>query len=137
MILLLSACAGDSETDGQKTQPTVTSIPTAPAAARPTYIVQRGTVQETLAFTGRWMPRDQTQLTFEVNGSIRSVNVQRGDTVSAGELLADFQITDLENQLATALLNLGWPQMQLNQAGRAARGRLSTPKAGERQYQPG
>jgi multidrug resistance efflux pump len=34
------------------------------------------------------------------------VNVQRGDTVSAGQLLADYQITDLEDSLASAQLDL-------------------------------
>jgi len=86
--------------------PTATPIPTVPAAARPTYLVQRGDVQEVLTFTGRWLPADQTQLSFQIPGTVRRVTVQRGDTVTAGQLLADYQITQLEDQLAAAQLQL-------------------------------
>lgn len=122
MSALLTACAGaanngsasnNNATGGttgsgvaQAAQATITPFPTAPAAARPTYTVQRGTVQEVFEFDARWLPRDQIQLSFPIAGTIRSVNVQRGDTVSAGQLLADFQITELENQLADAELSL-------------------------------
>lgn len=107
LILVLAACgttAPVGDTAGQAA--TSTPIPTAPAVARPTYVVQRGTVQETLTFSGRWRPRDQQALSFEIAGSIRRVEVQRGDAVSAGQLLADYQINDLEDQLANALLDL-------------------------------
>jgi HlyD family secretion protein len=118
LIILITAVIGACEpaaepSEGQQAVPTVTPIPTAPAAARPTYTVQRGTVEEVLPFTARWMPRDQYPLSFEVNGSIRSVNVRREDTVSAGDLLADFQINDLENQLANAQLSLETTQLQI------------------------
>ena len=44
--LVAAACGGDpSPPTGD---PVATPIPTAPAAARPTYSVQRGTVEETL-----------------------------------------------------------------------------------------
>lgn len=113
LLLVVTAC---SPTDGDvaaQEAPTVTPIPTAPAAARPTYMVQRGTVQEILEFTGRWLPRDQVQLSFEISGTVRSVNVQRGDTVSAGELIASFDTTDLEDQLASAELDLQTAQRRL------------------------
>lgn len=103
--LLLSACGGgDSQIPDQN--PTITPIPTAAAAARPTYTVQRGTVQDTMEFTGRWLPRDQQGLAFESGGMVRGVYVQRSDTVQAGDLLADFDTSELENQLATAELDL-------------------------------
>ncbi len=111
--ILLTACNGVGPAPTTLTggasllqDPTETPIPTAPAAANPTYVVQRGTVQEVLAFSGRWMPRDQMELSFEVAGTIRRVNVARGDTVQAGDLLADFDTRDLESQLASAQLDL-------------------------------
>jgi multidrug efflux pump subunit AcrA (membrane-fusion protein) len=111
-ILILSACATE-EADTAQIEATSTPRPTAPAVARPTYIVQRGDVQETLEFSGRWQPRDQLPLAFETSGTIRQVNVRRGDTVSAGDLLADYQIGDLENQLASLRLDLEAAQSQL------------------------
>src|SRR3954466_9180932 len=88
------ACTGNPPAPGQQQQaaPTSTPIPTAPAVARPTYIVQRGDVQNILQFSGRWQPRDQTQLSFPVAGTVRRVSVKRGDAVQTGQLLADFQI---------------------------------------------
>jgi multidrug efflux pump subunit AcrA (membrane-fusion protein) len=108
--LLFAACAPESlpgtNAQAQPAQATSTPIPTAPAVARPTYLVQRGDVQEILQFSGRWQPRDQAALFFEIAGTIRQVTVQRGDTVSAGQLLADYQINELENQLESAQLEL-------------------------------
>lgn len=110
-LVSLAACSGvqglnTNSAAQQQTVPTSTPIPTAPAVARPTYLVQRGTVQDVLEFTGRWQPRDQMQLSFEIAGTVRRVNVRRGDTVNAGDLLADYEITNLENQLASAQLQL-------------------------------
>ena len=107
-LVILSACGAivDGENNGAQTEPTVTPIPTAPAAAKPTYTVQRGTVQESLVFSGRWLPRDQQELTFEIAGTIRTVNVRRNDTVTTGTLLADYQINSLEDQLVSARLSL-------------------------------
>lgn len=106
-LVIVSACGTLTEADNpnQQAAPTVTPIPTAPAAAKPTYTVQRGTVQESLVFSGRWLPRDQQDLSFEIAGTIRTVNVRRNDTVSTGSLLADYQIDSLEDQLASARLN--------------------------------
>ena len=103
-IFLISGCGGiNSDVDVVATS---TPIPTAPAVARTRYLVQQGDVINYLEFTGRWLPRDQRQLSFEQNGTIRQVVVQRGDFVSAGDLLADFDITNLENQLTSKLLQL-------------------------------
>jgi multidrug efflux pump subunit AcrA (membrane-fusion protein) len=110
----LAACSPAANNVAQQAAaPTSTPIPTAPAVARPTYLVQRGDVQEILDFPARWQPRDQMQLSFEISGTVRRVNVKRNDTVTAGQLLADFQITDLENQLASAQLDLESAQTSL------------------------
>ncbi len=111
LSLIVAACSSASETlDGgaarAQSAPTSTPVPTAEIAAKPTYVVQRGTVEDIFSFTGRWQPRDQMMLSFPISGTIRQVNVQRGDAVSAGDLLADYDITDLENQLASARIQL-------------------------------
>lgn len=103
---LASACTGMPPDAAAQDAPTATPIPTLAALAPTTYIVQRGDVIETLNFQGRWLPRDQNRLAFETGGSVRRVLVARSDTVTAGQLLADLDVTDLEEQLATALINL-------------------------------
>ena len=114
LALVVAACSSDDNGEPAggdpavhaQAEPTSTPVPTAEIAARPTYIVQRGTVEESFTFTGRWQPRDQMALSFPINGTVRQVNVQRGDAVSAGDLLADYDITSLENQLASARISL-------------------------------
>lgn len=108
------SCAGTpSDISGQPPEPTVTPFPTAPAAARRTILAERGTVEETLSFNGRWLPRDQFPLSFEISGSIRRVEVARNAVVAAGDLLADFQIEDLENQLVNQQLTLETARLRL------------------------
>ena len=87
-------------------------------------------MQDIFEFSGRWEPRDQEQLAFEVGGAVRRVNVRRGDTVTAGELLADLQIDDLENQLASAQLSLQSAQASAAvQQPTAASNRSPTPRS--------
>ncbi len=105
MALIVTACSGDMDSSAQAIA-TSTPIPTAPVAARPTYVVQRGNVEDIFEFTGRWQPRDQLALSFTINGTVRQVNVQRGDAVSTGDVLADYQIDSLEDQLANAQISL-------------------------------
>lgn len=111
---MLAACAeAPAASQSAQAEPTATSVPPPPVAERPTVTVQRGTVQDTLAFSAQWLPRDQQQLAFEVDGTVRSVNVRRGDSVSEGDLLADYQIDQLEDQLESALLSLETAQLRL------------------------
>jgi len=97
-----------------------TPLPTAPAAQRTSYTVQRGDVQEVFEFRGRWFPRDQIQLSFEVSGSVRSVNVSTGDTVTAGDVLADLQIDELEASLENQLIDLNAALRDLEAAGNSS-----------------
>lgn len=121
LLLLLAACnaveqptASPVGAGGQQARPTSTPIPTAPAAAAPTYLVQRGDVQDMLEFSGRWEPRDQLLLSFSVAGTVRRVNVRVGDTVQAGQLLADYQLDTLEANLAQAESDLKFAEVNLN-----------------------
>ncbi|MBI5927737.1 MAG: HlyD family efflux transporter periplasmic adaptor subunit [Chloroflexi bacterium] len=113
LLMLVSACNSGNNSNNNAPSATITAIPTAPAAARPKYTVQRGNVEEVFEFSGRWQPRDQMALSFEINGTIRQVNVRQGDAVSAGQLLADYQIEDLEEQLQSAELSLETAQTNL------------------------
>lgn len=122
VLLILTACAPASNNAGNAgngsnpdntgmnnaAQPaaTITPFPTAPAAARRTATVERGTVTLNYTFNARWLPRDQYRLSFQIDGVVRNVNVRRNDTVTAGQLLADYQIETLEDQLTQQELDL-------------------------------
>jgi multidrug efflux pump subunit AcrA (membrane-fusion protein) len=102
VLLLLAACGANNSS----TEPEPTPLPTPVVAEKPTYTVQRGPVTKSLEFTGRVAPINQQDLFFRTDGFVRNVKVQRNDQVKAGDLLADLEIGDLENQLAEAKLNL-------------------------------
>lgn len=110
---LLTGCTLPDNASPEQQQAQPTPMPTTAVSARPTYVVQRGTVEQVLEFSGRWLPRDQQTLSFEIAGNVRAVNVQAGDTVTVGDVLADYQIEDLEEQLATAELQLESAQLNL------------------------
>ena len=58
----------------------------------------------------------QQDLFFRTDGFVRNVKVQRNDQVKAGDLLADLEIGDLENQLAEAQLKLKEAERTSNNA---------------------
>jgi multidrug efflux pump subunit AcrA (membrane-fusion protein) len=102
LLFILAACSsGASEAEA-----TPTPLPTPVVAEKPTYVVQRGAVTKSLEFTGRVGPVKQQDLFFRADGFVRNVNVERNAQVKTGDLLADLEIGDLENQLAEAQLKL-------------------------------
>ncbi|MDQ7036147.1 MAG: HlyD family efflux transporter periplasmic adaptor subunit [Anaerolineae bacterium] len=74
-------------------------------------------MRETFIFRGRWLPRDQQQLSFEVQGTVRNVTVRSGDTIEAGAVLADLQIDELEDQLIRNQLALDAARRRLDEGG--------------------
>ena len=109
-LMLLTACGGGGA------QPTPTPFPTPIVPEKPTYTVQRGTVAKTLEFRGRVSPVTEKELFFKTDGYVRAVHVAQGDLVKAGDLLAELEISDLENQLAQAQVALQTAELRLSQA---------------------
>jgi len=68
--------------------------------------VQRGGVVKELQFPGRIAPAQKELLFFRASGHVRQVNVLCGSKVTAGQVLAESDVTDLENQLNQAGLVL-------------------------------
>jgi RND family efflux transporter MFP subunit len=111
--LLLGGCA-QSPFQAQAT-PTPTPLPTLPAPTKLTFQVARGSISDVLQFDGRIVPVVQKALFFKVNGRVRKVYVQEGDTVKAGQLLADLNIVDgLESGQASKELNLRRAKIQVD-----------------------
>ena len=63
-------------------------------------------------------PVVEEALFFRVGGRIRNVYVKRNDFVSAGQIIADLEIDDLERDLTSTQLNLERAQSRLNAAER-------------------
>ena len=103
--LLLESCSTGSKSGSDEATPT--PLPTSAALANPTYTVQRGEVVGTVDFTGRITPVAQQQLFFSIDGRIRTVYIQEGDTVKAGTVIADLEgAAELQRQLEMRQINL-------------------------------
>jgi HlyD family secretion protein len=125
LALLLAAC-GTAAT-AQQIQPTPTPLPPAPALERPTYTVQRGTIERPLDVNGRVTPIDLVRLGFRRAGRVAKVSVKQGDTVEAGDVLAELEQADeltalllAEDGLAQAQRDLANAQQQHADAIRQA-----------------
>lgn len=113
-LLLLIAC--EPEAQSAETLPTPTPIPTPIVPEKPTYTVQHGTVVNTITFSGRVSPVMEQELFFRTEGFVDQLFAQRGDEVAAGEVLAQLEISELENQLAQAQVALETAELTLAQA---------------------
>lgn len=104
LVSLLTACS--STADGRDRRGTnaaePTPIPTAVAAARPTYTVERGQVVTDLSFNGRVTPAVEQALAFSLDGVVKEIHVERGDRVTAGDLIAELDPAQWEAQLVLA-----------------------------------
>ncbi len=100
--LLLTACSAPN----QPAQPTPTPIPTALIPRQPTYTVERGEVQRKIEFLARVQAIDDEPLAFEMDGRIAKSNVQVGDDVKQGDVLAELDTSDLKNQVEQARIEL-------------------------------
>ncbi len=110
---LPTACGSQSLLPDNGQEADVTPIPTPVVPTKPTYTVQRGEVVNEIEFTGRITPVKEVELSFHTNGYVRKMYVQRGEAVKAGQVLADLEVSDLENQLAQAKLSLKTSETQL------------------------
>lgn len=125
-LMLLFALTGcqllpDSRSDQRalgREAPSPTPIPTAIVPTSPTYSVQRGEIVDEMSFSGRIVPATQEELFFETSGRVRTVFVERNETIEAGTTIADLEIDDLERELTAAQLALERAQALLDAAER-------------------
>lgn len=118
LILLcasLTSCAIESVTEPHTFDPALepTPVPTAVAVAKPTYIVERGTVARNLSLSGRVVPATETAVSFPLNGLVAAVYFDSGDSVQEGDLLAELDTSAYlaERQLAQTALNVAQAQV--------------------------
>lgn len=116
LLLVLVACQQNKGGTAVSDQPTPTPLPTPVVPEKPTYTVQRGTVIKTLEFTGRVSPVREQELFFKTDGFVDQIFVQRGNQVKAGDVLAQLEISKLEDQRTQADLALQTAEIQLAKA---------------------
>src|SRR5262249_18517475 len=106
---------------------TPTPLSPDPALERPTYTVQRGTIERSLDTNGRVIPVDLVRLGFRRAGRVARVNVKQGDSVKAGDILAELEqaaqlaaLRQAEDGVAPAQRDLRSAQQQQADAIRQA-----------------
>jgi multidrug efflux pump subunit AcrA (membrane-fusion protein) len=115
LLPILAACTG-SPAVAQQEPATPTPLPPAPALERPTYVVERGPIERVLEVNGRVMPVDMVRLSFRRDGRVERVNVQRGEVVQEGDILAELQQDSELGELRRAEKQLVQAQRDLEEA---------------------
>jgi HlyD family secretion protein len=110
ILTLAVACAGASTARSPQGQNTVVRV-------------RRGTLEVTVSGSGNLQPHTLVNLAFPQSGIVRKVYVGVGDTVKAGQVLAELDTRDLELQLQNARINLEIARIRLAQAQATARAR--------------
>jgi multidrug efflux pump subunit AcrA (membrane-fusion protein) len=100
-LTLLTAC-GPAAVAQEEPETTPTPLPPAPVLERPTYTVERGTIEDTLEINGRVTPVDLVRLSFKREGRVETVGVKRGDVVQEGQVLAQLQQEEALDKLRRA-----------------------------------
>jgi membrane fusion protein, multidrug efflux system len=133
VLALLSACRSPDPTPAAAPPPTVTV-----ARAR------RGPISRSLSLPATVLPREQAVLYAKVAGYLKTIRVDKGDRVQAGELLAEIEspelAADLERQKAeVAVADVAYrraseaqrkaPDLVMPQSVDDAKGRLDVAKA--------
>lgn len=119
LSLILSGCAllpAGRSAEIAANEATPTPIPTSVIPVKPTYTVKIGEILRERTFSGRIAPVIEEALFFRSSGRIRNVYASRNDFVTAGQIIADLEIDDLERELTSAQLNLERAQSRLYSA---------------------
>jgi membrane fusion protein, multidrug efflux system len=101
LIFLLAGCSGQGVVDdgNAAADDNATPFPTSAALAKPTYTVARGDVVGVSHFSGHITPVVEKEMFFRISGRTHKIYFQKGDTVHAGQVLADLEgADDLQRQ---------------------------------------
>ncbi len=104
LLVLLPACGAGSQT-----------------AQTQSATIEYGTLEATVGASGPLEAREQRTLAFQTAGQIKAVNVQVGDQVKAGQVLAELDTPDLEISLAKAQADLDIARAKLEQTRQGPR----------------
>ncbi|MDE5953569.1 MAG: biotin/lipoyl-binding protein, partial [Duncaniella sp.] len=75
-----------------------------------------GTIERNTVLTGKIEPRDEIEIKPQVSGIISEINVEEGDMVQAGDIVAKIKIVPDEGQLSSALSRVKTAKINLEDA---------------------
>jgi RND family efflux transporter MFP subunit len=105
------AAAACSRASARTTDRPQAEIPTVAAAK-----VVRGDIAQVLTVTAEFRPYQEVELHAKVAGYVKSINVDVGDRVHAGQLLATLEVPELEDQLKQDDAAIRRAQEEVNRA---------------------
>lgn len=76
--------------------------------------VERRTIQETVAASGRVFPQTEVKISSDVSGEIVELYVEEGDSVVAGQLLAKIDPDAYQSQVQRGIANVNSAKAQLS-----------------------
>lgn len=77
---------------------------------------QTGDIERNTVLTGKIEPRDEIEIKPQVSGIISEINVEEGDMVQAGDIVAKIKIVPDEGQLSSALSRVETAKISLDEA---------------------
>ena len=87
-----------------------------PQGGPSTAIVRRGTIISTVETTGKLEAQAKANLSFKQSGRVDRVIAKQGDTVKAGDALAELDNANLRRNLYEAMAQLDISKLKLQQA---------------------
>ncbi|MBC8162541.1 MAG: HlyD family efflux transporter periplasmic adaptor subunit [Roseiflexaceae bacterium] len=119
---LLTACGAPATSQIEEATPT--PLPPAPEIERPIYTVERGVIENPLETGGRVTPVDFKALAFQRPGIVAAVNIDRGQQVEPGQVLAELEQDAELEALADAQDTVVQTQRDFESAERARSKRI-------------
>ncbi|MFT7587239.1 MAG: multidrug efflux pump subunit AcrA (membrane-fusion protein), partial [Cellvibrionaceae bacterium] len=103
LLLTITACGYAPVTTPRRFNPAnePTLVPTSEAVAKPVYAIELGLVTEWLTFEARVSPRFETTVLAPIAGTILDLDVAEGDFITAGDRMARFDFSPIEEEIAT------------------------------------
>jgi RND family efflux transporter MFP subunit len=80
-----------------------------------TFLVQRKDLNQSIIISGKIVPAQEVDLSFEVSGLINNVAVDIGDEVIAGQVLARIDSSEITNEISESQAQLDSQLSQLNE----------------------
>lgn len=90
-------------------------------AEKPTYTVSEETIETKVRGSGKIMSMKEEGLYYTAeSGTVKAIHVDVGQQVAAGDLIAELDVTDLENELRQKRLQFRSEELQMKQLLRTA-----------------
>lgn len=98
LIIIACSCSGRSEAlDAEKSREQNNTVPIVPVAR-----VVRRSLASDITLTGEFVPYQEVDVMAKVAGYVRSIKVDIGDRVHEGQVLAQLEVPEMQNDMARA-----------------------------------